>query len=111
MASLFQVYRSLFHQNKEIRILSTSQTLKATKETSQIPEVTISTTSSRTSDGFEEISRILEPSSIHLHNFPDDEAKKWFYSSTHYKIKSKKCPKNSCQENGVLFNDSKENLT
>ena len=71
----------------------------------------ISTTSSRTSDDFEEISQTLEPFSLRLPNFPDDEAKKWFYSSTYYKINSKKCPKSSCEENEVFFNDSKEHLS
>jgi hypothetical protein len=57
---------------------------------------------------FEEISEILEPFVVHLPNFPDQEAKNWFYNCNYYKINSKKCPENSCEKNGVLFNDLKD---
>jgi hypothetical protein len=60
---------------------------------------------------FEEICENLPSFNIRLPNFSDDEAKKWFYSSTYYKINSKNCPKNSCEENGFLFNNTKEHLT
>jgi hypothetical protein len=60
--------------------------------------------------GFEEISQILEPFIVRLPNFPDEEAKNWFYNSNYYKINSKKCPENSCEKNGVLFNDKKDHL-
>ncbi|CAF1552321.1 unnamed protein product, partial [Rotaria sordida] len=46
-----------------------------------------------------------------LPNFSDNEAKNWFYNSTYYKINSKKCPHNSCEQNGVLFNGIKEHLS
>ena len=59
---------------------------------------------------FEEISEKLEPFIVRLPNFPDEEAKKWFYSCTYYKLNSPKCPQNSCEKNGVLFNDPKEHL-
>ncbi|CAF4284892.1 unnamed protein product [Rotaria magnacalcarata] len=58
-----------------------------------------------------EISENMPPFYIPLPNFSDDEAKNWFYNSTYYKINSNKCPKNSCEENGVLFNDTKEHLS
>jgi hypothetical protein len=58
----------------------------------------------------EEISYNLEPFYISLPNFSDDEAKKWFYNSSYYKINSKKCPNDSCEGKGVLFDDTKEHL-
>ncbi|CAF3998688.1 unnamed protein product, partial [Rotaria sordida] len=60
---------------------------------------------------FEEISENLPPFYIRLPNFSDNEAKNWFYNSTYYKINSKKCPHNSCEQNGVLFNGIKEHLS
>ncbi len=73
-------------------------------------EKTLSTTLMTLNNDFEEITENLEPFSIRLPNFSDEEAKSWFYNSTYYKINSKKCPNNSCEENGVLFNDTKEHL-
>jgi len=63
------------------------------------------------SEDFEKISYNLEPFYIPLPNFSDDEARNWFYSSSYYKINSKKCPNGSCEEKGVLFNDPKEHLS
>jgi hypothetical protein len=63
------------------------------------------------SEDFEKISYNLEPFYIPLPNFSDDEARNWFYSSSYYKINSKKCPKGSCEEKGVLFNDPIEHLS
>lgn len=60
---------------------------------------------------FYETSQNLQPFYIRLPNFSDDEAKNWFYNSTYYQINSKKCPKYSCEQNGVLFNDIKEHLS
>ncbi|UJR38614.1 hypothetical protein I4U23_031279 [Adineta vaga] len=59
---------------------------------------------------FQEIIEILEPFTVHLPKFSDEEAKSWFYNSSYYKINSKKCPKDDCEKNGVLFNDPKEHL-
>lgn len=62
-------------------------------------------------ENVELISHQLEPFYISLPNFSDDEAKNWFYSSTYYKIHSKKCPNGLCEDRGVLFNDTKEHLS
>ena len=59
----------------------------------------------------EEKSYNLEPFYISLPNFSDDEARNWFYSSSYYKMNSKKCPNGSCEEKGVFFNDTKEHLS
>jgi hypothetical protein len=58
-----------------------------------------------------EISYNLEPFYIALPNFSDDEARNWFYSSSYYKVNSKKCPNGLCEEKGVFFNDTKEHLS
>jgi hypothetical protein len=60
---------------------------------------------------FEQISYTLEPFYIPLPNFPDDEAKNWFYNSSYYQIHSKTCPNNLCKEKGILFNNTKEHLS
>ncbi|CAF1193648.1 unnamed protein product [Rotaria sordida] len=62
-------------------------------------------------EGFEQHSYTLESFYISLPNFSDDEARNWFYSSSYYKINSKKCPQGSCEEKGVYFNDTKEHLS
>jgi len=93
---IYEVYRSLFNSIKKPLI---------TKK-----EI-ISIKSLKLDKDFQEISEILQPFTIHLPNFSDNEAKQWFYSSTYYKINSKKCPENSCEKNGVLFNDPKEHLS
>ncbi len=59
----------------------------------------------------EELSYKLQPFYIALPNFSDDEAKNWFYSSSYYKVHSKKCPNGLCEEKGVYFNDTKEHLS
>ena len=66
---------------------------------------------SRTKQNIERISHTLEPFYIPLPHFSDEEAKNWFYSSSYYKINSKKCPGGLCEEKGVLFNDKKEHLS
>jgi len=65
----------------------------------------------QTNDDIQQISHNLEPFYISLPNFPDDEARNWFYSSSYYKIYSKKCPNGSCEEKGFLFNDTKEHIS
>jgi hypothetical protein len=65
----------------------------------------------KSNEDLEELSYNLEPFYMPLPNFSDDEAKNWFYSSSYYKINSKKCPDGSCEEKGVLFNDPKEHLS
>ncbi|CAF4435005.1 unnamed protein product, partial [Adineta steineri] len=69
------------------------------------------TSSSFNENDIDQISYSLQPFYIRLPNFSDDEAKNWFYSSTYYKINSKKCPDGLCEEKGVLFNDTKEHLS
>ena len=61
-------------------------------------------------DGVDEISVDLDPFYIPLPQFSDDDARNWFYSSSYYKIQSKRCPNGVCEEKGVLFNDTKEHL-
>ncbi|CAF1038070.1 unnamed protein product [Adineta steineri] len=64
-----------------------------------------------TKNNLDQISYSLQPFYIRLPNFSDDEAKNWFYSSSYYKIHSKKCPQGLCEEKGILFNDTKEHLS
>ncbi|CAF1292602.1 unnamed protein product [Rotaria sordida] len=59
---------------------------------------------------FEQISSKLEPFTIALPNFPDNEARDWFLNTTYYKRYSKQCPNDACQTNGFFYNDSKEHL-
>jgi hypothetical protein len=59
----------------------------------------------------EELSYNLEPFYISLPNFPDDDARNWFYSSSYYKANSKRCPNGSCEGKGILFDDTKEHLS
>ncbi|CAF4101376.1 unnamed protein product [Rotaria sordida] len=94
---LYHVYRSLFNSIK-------NQPLIINKETKSLISFDLN-------KDFEEISENLPPFYIRLPNFSDNEAKNWFYSSTYYKINSKKCPNNSCEQNGILFNDIKEHLS
>ncbi|CAF4327627.1 unnamed protein product, partial [Rotaria sordida] len=107
--SLYYVYRSLFNSIK-------NQPLIINKETESfisfdLNKETKSLISFDLNKYFEEISENLPPFYIRLPNFSDNEAKNWFYSSTYYKINSKKCPNNSCEQNGILFNDIKEHLS
>jgi hypothetical protein len=90
----FQVYRSLYHSIKNPLIIK-QEAIK---------------TKLKFNGDFEEISSKLQPFTIRFPNFSDDEAKSWFYNSTYYKINSKKCPENSCEKNGVLFNEEKDHL-
>jgi len=61
-------------------------------------------------DQFIEISYTLEPFTIGLPHFPDDEARDWFFKSTYYRMYSKLCPNKSCEKNGFLFDNPDENL-
>ncbi|CAF3459727.1 unnamed protein product [Rotaria sp. Silwood1] len=95
--ALYPVYNVLFNSIKQEPFI--------------INKKTISTISFDLNKDFEEISEDYSPFYIRLPNFFDDEAKNWFYNSTYYKINSKKCPNNSCENNGVLFNDIKEHIS
>ena len=57
---------------------------------------------------FQEFINELDPFYIRLPNFSDEEAKNWFHNSTYYRINSKRCPNQRCDERGILFNQSKE---
>ncbi|CAF4739719.1 unnamed protein product, partial [Rotaria magnacalcarata] len=92
------------HQYEDIRIEDGYYVLNCGPES-------LPSTSSDLNKDFKEISANLPPFYILLPNFSDDEAKDSLYNSTYYKINSNKCPKNSCEENGVLFNDTKEHLS
>ncbi|CAF3608702.1 unnamed protein product [Rotaria sp. Silwood1] len=52
---------------------------------------------------FEHISYNLEPFTIPLPHFVDDQARDWFLNSTYYAMYSNQCPKNDCQAHGFLF--------
>jgi len=84
----YQIYRLLFKSIKKPIQIKIIKSLKLNED-------------------FEEISEKLQPFRVRLPNFSDEEAKNWFYNSTYYKIN---CKNNSCEENGVLFNDEKEHL-
>ncbi|CAF1513838.1 unnamed protein product [Adineta steineri] len=59
---------------------------------------------------FEEISYTLEPFTIALPHFSDNEARNWFFNTTFYKRYSQQCLHDECEKYGFLFNDSKEHL-
>ncbi|CAM4801264.1 unnamed protein product [Rotaria magnacalcarata] len=91
----YEIYRLLLHPTHKLSLVRHDDT----------PSILSS------KDGFEYISDNLEPFYIPLPNFSDDEARNWFYSSSYYKVNSKKCPHGSCEEKGVFFNDTKEHLS
>ena len=99
---LYQFYRLLIRVPKRRLIPPPASILNS---------IDRSVISSKTNGDIEEFSYELEPFYIALPNFPDDEARNWFYSSSYYKYHSKKCPNGSCEEKGVFFNDSKEHLS
>jgi hypothetical protein len=72
-------------------------------------EDSIDTTNSSVPD-FHQIVYSLKPYTTYLPHFPDDEARDWFLKSTYYKIYSSKCPNNSCEKNGFLFDNTEEHL-
>lgn len=96
---IYQLYHSLFKRRAVRKVFSTNPV----KENLVIKRVKIN-------DEYEEISYRLEPFVVHLPNLPDKEAKDWFYNCNYYKINSLKCPSNSCETNGVLFNEDKHHL-
>ena len=104
---IYQLYRSLNPFFKR-RILRKRFVTNPVKENSSIER--ISTSRVKINDEYEEISYRLEPFVVYLPNFPDKEAKEWFYNCNYYKINSLKCPSNSCETNGVLFNEDKHHL-
>ncbi|CAM4956395.1 unnamed protein product [Rotaria socialis] len=91
----YEIYRLLLHPTHKLSLIRHDH----------IPSILLS------KDGFEHISDNLEPFYIPLPNFSDDEARNWFYSSSYYKVNSKKCPHGSCEEKGVFFNNTKEHLS
>jgi hypothetical protein len=59
---------------------------------------------------FKQISYTLEPFTIGLPHFFDDEARNWFLNTTYYKRYSPECLHADCETNGFFYNDSKEHL-
>jgi len=89
----YPMYDLLNHPNTELTSI-------------QVKELTPSILESL--DDFNEISYTLEPYTISLPHFSDDEARNWFLSSTYYQLYSKQCPQNSCEKYGFLFNNPDE---
>ncbi|CAF0950561.1 unnamed protein product [Adineta steineri] len=102
---IYQLYKISFNL-KKYKFIRKEQIISAVSPSSPIPTISINP-----NEDFQEITETLPPFYVRLPNFSDDEAKSWFYNSSYYKINSKKCPHNSCEKYGVLFNDPKEHLS
>ena len=93
---IYELYNLLSHSKPK---------LSSVRRPNQVPSIF------KSNKDVKQISYSLAPFYIPLPNFSDDEARNWFYSSSYYKFHSKRCPAGSCEEKGVLFNDTKEHLS
>jgi len=98
---IYELYRLLLHSRNN----SHSRSKLSVNENNDLSII------SQSKETSEPISYTLDPFYIPLPRFSDEEAKRWFYNSTYYKINSKKCPNGLCEDKGVLFNDKKEHLS
>ena len=109
---IYQLYRSLnpFWKQRSIRRILSRENHSKVEQISTMKEKLLVTKRIKSGEDYEEISYRFEPFIVRLPNFPDKEAKEWFYNCNYYKINSLKCPENSCETNGVLFDEEKHHL-